>query len=209
MSDAPGGRRPPSLTRLTAITWIHPLFGVYWGVFRILVRPGRWVQKLMAFSICGNLLFVAVLVLGYYEEKTQERGSHPDDSLLVAAECVERPPGPLHFCQALRGSELGRIVPDAVYVASHGLVRARFEFTDEGLTALREVTLCDNLGRPWIDANLQDGSFIYTRYTDDVQTDPQVSLMDKDGDGIPDMLVEWELQLSFEPDQELTWRPVR
>lgn len=203
MSAASGERRAHSLIKLAAITWIHPLFGMCW----ILVRPGRWMQKLVGFSICGNLLFLAVLVLGYYEEKKEKHRGRPEGDTLVAPECVERSLGPLHFCEAPSQSELARIVPDAVYVASDGLVRARFEFTDETLTMLKEVTLCDNLGRPWIDANLQDGSFIYSRYKDDVQIDPQFSLMDKNADGIPDMMVNWELQSSFEPDQELTWRP--
>ncbi len=72
----------------------------------------------------------------------------------------------------------------------------------------KEVTMTDKYGRPWIDATLDNGRLIYSRYTDEQEADPEVSLMDLDADGIPDVMVNWALEVKFEREGELTWRRI-
>lgn len=161
--------------------------------------PGRWLQKVLACSICGNLVFFFLLSLGYYLDVTE----HAE---LVAPDCARRDEGVLYFCEAPFESELARIVPNTIYVVSDGVHRAGFELVSEDLSVLKEIAVMDAQGRPWINASLEDGNLIYNRYADDTETDPVTSWIDKDGDGIPNEMINWKLEARFEPKQELTWR---
>lgn len=166
----------------------------------MLFGTGRRVSMVLACSICGNLLFLFLLILGYYSEVA-------DHTELVAPDCGRCDGGVLCFCAALSGSELARMTPNTIYVASDGVHRARFEFLSGNTDVLKEIGIMDNLGRPWINVSLEDGTLIYNRYADDAETDPVISLIDKDRDGIPDAMIDWELETRFDPRQELTWRP--
>jgi len=204
MDDHRGHRAKRSHAKLATVSFFSPVVAVAWASTQ-LFGPGRWKRKLIALSVSGNCLFVVVLIVGYYETvNPDQRGG-----ALVAPDCVERSQGPLMFCEAPSQSELIRIVPNAIYVAFGGLHRARFEFADENFGVLTEVTLCDRYGRPWIDAHLEDGTFIYSRYADDEQVDPDVSLMDRDRDGVPDKMVDWVRGQAFESLEGITWRPLK
>lgn len=198
MSDRLTSRKAIGLVKLAVVTWIHPLFGACWAV---IFGPGRWLHKVLACSVCGNLLFLFVLILAYYLDITE----HAE---LVAPDCARRAESVLYFCEAPFESELARIAPNTIYVVSDGVHRARFEFVSEDMSVLKEIAIMDDHGRPWISASLEKGSLIYNRYPDNVKTDSEVSLIDKDGDGIPDLMVNWELEASFEPEQNLTWRRI-
>ena len=195
------------LFRLAVISFVSPVGAIIWAG-RNLVRGPRWGPKLFGLSILGNLLFVLVLIVAYFEASNPEDSGKANSGALVAPECIKRSQEPLLFCAPAAESELNTLVPNAIYVAFDGLVRARFEFTDETLSFLEEVTLSDQYGRPWIDANLEDGSFIYSRYGHDDQLDPEVSLRDRDGDGIPDLMIDWKTGTRFRPEQDMHWREI-
>lgn len=201
------GQRRPWLA-IAALLWVWPPLGVFWGVLAVFFGPGKWKYRLFAVSVAGNVLFVFVLTLGYLATEADSHGIlSPTETELVAPECVECTQDALRFCQAPRDSELARIVPHAVYVAFDGRMTARFEFVDERLDRLREVTISDEHGRPWIDAELATGRVIYSRYGEPHAQDPTESLIDEDGDGVPDAKVDWVLGQKFEHDG-LNWRPV-
>jgi hypothetical protein len=161
--------------------------------------PGRWLHKGLACSICGNLLFLFLVTLGYYLDVAE----HTE---LVAPDCARRAEGVLYFCEAPFESELARIAPNTIYVVSDGVHRAGFEFVSEDMSVLKEIAVMDTQGRPWINARLDDGTLIYNRYADDAAIDPVTTWIDKDGDGIPNAMVNWKLEARFEPKQKLTWR---
>lgn len=168
--------------------------------------PGRWLHKALACSVCGNLLFLFVLALGYYLDNEGELDKVAKDAELVAPDCIRRSERMLYFCEAPPDSELARLAPNVIYVASDGVHRARFEFVSGDMRHLKEIGVMDSHGRPWVNASLEDGSLIYNRYLDDIESNPEFSLIDKDRDGIPDRKVKWNPPESFEPQQRLTWR---
>lgn len=203
-----GGRdETRGLFRLAVISFVSPVVAIIWAGRKLVRGPG-WGPKLVGLSILGNLLFVLVLIVGYFEASNPEDSGKANSGALVAPECIKRSQEPLLFCAPAAESELNTLVPNAIYVAFDGPVRARFEFTDETLSFLEEVTLSDQYGRPWIDANLEDGSLIYSRYGHDDQLDPEVSLRDRDGDGIPDLMIDWKTGTRFRAEQELQWREI-
>lgn len=163
--------------------------------------PGRWLHKLFACSIFGNLLFIFLLILVYNITLLESKA-------LVAPDCVRSDGSPLLLCKAPIESELVRISPNTIYVAFDGVHRAVFEFASEDMDALKEITITDNHGRPWISASLEDGRMIYNQYLDNEKTDPEMSLIDKDGDGFPDSMVNWEQGVRYEPDRSLTWHRI-
>lgn len=191
-------RKGIGLLMLSVVAWIRALFGACWTM---VFGPGRWAHKALACSICGNLLFVSLVTLGYYLDVAE----HTE---LVAPDCARRAEGVLYFCEAPFESELARIAPNTIYVVSDGVHRAGFEFVSEDMGVLKGIAVMDTQGRPWISASLKEGSLIYNRYPDNVKTHSEVSLIDKDRDGVPDLMVNWELEVSFEPEQNLTWRRI-
>ena len=131
-----------------------------------------------------------------------------DGRVLIPPDIVARAQGPLYFGRAAEGSELAEALPDTIYLIDSGLTRAVIEFADESLTSCTQITIHDRLGRAWVSVDLNDGTMIHERYADDSQSEPQISVRDTDGDGIPDTMVNWELKKGFEVDQKLTWRPL-
>ena len=101
------------------------------------------------------------------------------------------------------------VIPNCVYVASEGIIRARFEFTDETLSSLRKVLLADKHGRPWMVGDLDDQTFIYSQYKNETDTDPEVSFRDTDGDGVPDVKADWVRGQNFERLEDIEWGEIK
>jgi len=189
---------------MAVASFVSPLLVCAWAGVSYLARPGGWKQKVLPISIFGNLVFFAVLILGYFASKSPSVS--PLEDIIVSEGLTRRPPGPLFFCEAPPGSELRRISPNVIYVAFDGLVRTGFEFADADMIALEEVSIFDAQGRPWIAARLKDGRTIFNRYARSSDTDPVSTLIDRDGDAVPEEMVNWAHQLSFEQAREFEWR---
>ena len=208
MDRIPGQRRPRNLGAAVALVLAFPAVAMGWGGLKLLFGPGRWRSKLVALSIFGNVLFVFVMVLGYYVSQASPRSPEEEVSLL-GAEFIPCVNAPLHFVEAHPQSEMGRALENSVYVSFNGIIRARFEFTDGVMDTLKEVQLSDNYGRPWIRAPLETGKLFYTRYYGEKSTtDGDVTLVDEDGDGIPDVMIDWELPATFERE-DIKWHLVK
>ena len=207
MNDRTDHSRRRTLRRLIVATFFLPNIGILW-LGRVLLTRRNWRKKLIGMSICGNLLFVAALVVGYLEERAEQDSGYIREGTILATDCVACQQGRLAFCKAPPESDLGSALPNSWYVASDGLHRASFAFSEDDPTTLKEVSVFDRLGRTWITANLQNGTLHYERFTADSQTIPPTGWLDKDGDGIPEIMVNWELGQSFERENRLTWRRI-
>lgn len=174
---------------------IHSACAVIWTA-----RGKRWKSTLIALSVCGNILSLFVVVLASY--------SVTRDQAKLTPGFILHSPGPLMFCRVPADSELERILPNSIYVSFGGLIRARFEFGDNELTVLTSTSVMDQSGRPWIEADIKDGNFIYNQFQDDEQVDPVFSLRDRNGDGIPDIKVDWNLGQSYEAEGAFAWRRI-
>jgi len=209
MDRIPGQRTRRKLGAAIALILAFPAVAMGWGILKVLFGPGRWGSKLIALSIFGNVLFVFVMVLGYYVSQASPRSPEEEVSLL-GTEFIPCANAPLHFVEAHPQSELRSALEHSVYASFHGIIRARFEFTDGVMDTLKEVQLYDHDGRPWIRAPLETGKLFYTRYHNEKSsTEGDVTLIDEDGDGIPDVMIDWHQEARFEREQELTWRLVK
>ncbi len=202
------------IAKLVGLAFFSPLIASCYGVGKVVLGQQGAKRRLFVLSVSANLLFglflLLVFIVGYTDEHEGEGEQLKGEvaGRLVAAHCSQRPQGPLVFCEAVSGSELARLAPNTIYVASEGLIRARFEFDSQDLEALTEVSISDRHGRLWIDVDLVDGTMIYSRYTDDLRIEPNMGMMDRDGDGIPDTMMNWDTETRFEPVREFVWRPV-
>lgn len=194
----------------TAISFLSPPIALGVAMIRLCRQVG-WRIWLAILSGAINAVFILAVILVLLES--------PEDALdrSCCSEIQEVPPdgfvclapGPLVFCEPAPLSTLSVIIPNCVYVVSDGIIRARFEFTDETLSSLREVLLADEHGRPWLQGDLDDHSFIYSQYKNEADTDAEVSLRDTDGDGVPDVKVDWLLGRSFERLKDIEWGEIK
>ncbi len=203
----PNRQREPAGNILLIVTaWVSPFLAICWGGIRLLFSRGSWFHKLFALSFLGNVFSGAVFAIGYYEYSKDPGGELTSEGTLIAPECVYSQEGPVQVCVAPVDSQLADLFPNTVYVAFDGIFRGRFEFVDDNMQRLREVTICDSRGRPWIDAELDTGTMIYTRYLTATDDGAVVTLVDEDADGIPDVKMDWDHEMRFERDGDLTWR---
>ena len=202
---------PIRIPRVAILAWLSPVTALGWGAVRAIRQPGRIKEKVLVFSLCGNVLFGLVLLLGYLESRYDETvgPSNPGNArIVVPPSLVHRPQGPLEFCEATPQSVAADLLPNTIYAASSEVVRASFEFEDDQLEVLREITICDEFGRPWIDANLVDGKVIWHRYAGERELESDISLRDEDGDGVPDVMINWTTRQTYRPARETEWRLV-
>lgn len=210
MDKSSGQRTGPNLGALVALILGFPVVAMGWGFLKVLFARGRWAHKLIALSICGNVLFVVVLILAYFVGSKADRGSAEEEAALLGPDFVPCLDAPLHFVKARPESELGSVSLHHVYLSFRGIIRANFEFVDGEMDTLKKVQVSDKYGRlDWISARLEDGKLYYTRYHGDKGAEGDVTLIDEDGDGIPDVMIDWNLRARFEREQELTWRLVK
>ncbi len=196
------------LLRSILVALLAPVLLFYWALGKLLVRLPTRKDKALAISLIGNALFAIVLTLSYYY------GTHPE--LVVDSEHHRNSPsgmipknqGPLYFFQAAPYSELARAMPNRVYVAWQKTPYVSLTFADEDLMLLADVRVCDRFGRPWITAKLTAGATIYNLYRDAEANAPFASVRDEDGNGVPDLLVDWERHTSFVPEENFSWRPL-
>lgn len=208
MNDLSGGRPDRISRKLTVLSFFSPVIAMAFASAKLFRHVGAR-RGLIALSVFFNVFFVVAMIAGSYDVETGARHLRTETGDLVGPRCEQVPPGPLVFCESPPQDELTRIVPNAIYVAFGGRIRARFEFADESLRALREVTLSDSQGRPWIDANLEDGTLVFSRYSEESQIDPDASLIDRDGDGVPDKMVDWVRGESFERSEDIIWHSLK
>lgn len=200
--------KPVGKMLLIGTAWVSPFLVICWGGIRLLFSRGSWFHKLFALSLLGNVFSAVVFAIGYYEYSKDPGGELPSEGMLIAPECVYHQEGPVQVCVAPADSQLADLFPNTVYVAFDGISRGRFEFVDDNMQRLREVTICDSRGRPWIDAELDTGTMIYTRYLTPTDDAALVTFVDEDADGIPDIKMDWVREIRFERDGELTWRRI-
>ncbi len=208
MDRIPGQRRRRNLGAAVALVLAFPAIAMGWGGLKVLFGPGRWRSKLIALSIFGNVLFVFVMVLGYYVSQASPR-SPEEEVALLGTQFIPCVNAPLHFVEAHPQSELRSALEHSVYVSFNGSIRTRFDFTDGVMDTLKEVQLFDKYGRPWISAPLEAGKLSFTRYYDEKSTtDGDVTLVDEDRDGMPDVLIDWEIPARYERD-DIKWHLVK
>ena len=99
--------------------------------------------------------------------------------------------------------------PSTIYVAERGRPPARFEYEDENMQAIIEISAYDEFGRSWMNVDFQDRLISFDHYPDDVSSRPDLSFMDRDLDGIPDQKIDWDLVKGFERVGEIVWRPLK
>lgn len=170
------------------------------------MRPHRLGKQLFASSIFLNI------VVGLWISGLPHLAAEPPLQSIAEDECAKVGPqftpweqGSFIFCQARDDSRLAEILPNEVYIVRDGITWLTLRLSSDDKQSIREISVADKLGRPWMTVSYEDRSLIYNRYKDDVQKDPYMSLLEKTGDGVPDTMINWELKQGYQRDGDVTW----
>jgi hypothetical protein len=98
-------------------------WGALWGFLRI----PNWKNRILVLSLCGNALFITVLIVAFSAGDESAQNLAPEPQRLPK-HLVARRGDPLCVAEAATGSELGKALPNALYVIFQGRICARFEF---------------------------------------------------------------------------------
>jgi hypothetical protein len=169
----------------------------------------KWRHAGIILSVLLNVFFIGVVVVVALDEKAERQRWDEVVRVLSEPNFVEYESEHLRFFRPRTGSELARIEPTAIYAAVDGVPRARFEFEDQELQAITSVSAYDEFGRRWVDVDFQDGKLSVEHYPNDVRSQPDLSFIDIDLDGIPDQKIDWALAKGFERAGEIVWRPMK
>jgi len=122
-------------------------------------------------------------------------------------------PGDMGFVTWAPESEMNEVEPDTLYAVVNGHIVGRFQFESPDYRLLRSSALSDVQHRPWIFLDHENGSYtvnVYPESAASTSTTPTSTLMDTNGNGIPDRKEEWSdgprgkvYQLAAPP----VWRP--
>ncbi len=191
--------------RLALVSVLAPPLAILWAGFKCLFGPATLKNKILAISICGNILFASLMIWAYVLTLTESSLAPEEIDMGQGIKLAKDTGVPLAFYVAPEASELGQIVSHAIYLGLHGTIRAWVKFANEDMAVLKTISICDARGRPWMSANLDDGSLIYYRYADSTSSNHVVSLLDRDGDGIPEEMMDWEQNVKYELAREPEW----
>lgn len=180
---------------------LSPALGALVGLVRV---TRTWRILVFSLSLLLNVLFGVVLFVAYYEANYSQllprnRNIRALDDL-VPAEDV-----PISFFRAMAGSALDQETPNSVYLISEGRLCASFGYESPDLTGLATASLSDTRGRTWIMVDHRDKSVSVDLYLTDFES-PSESLLDRDGDGIPDTRIDWSTSIGYTRDSPIQWR---
>lgn len=177
---------------------------LFWAAFAPLFRARGWRFTLTAVSVAGNILFLVVVILAYTvslgPSAKKECPSGPNDVLPPGFVCKEQ--GPLYFAEMSPEELAYSVLPRTIDVFLRGCIVASFEFA-KGVDTLSGAELYDANCRPRVDLDPATGATSYSVY--DGYTDPEYSVRDKDGDGIPDLKIDWTSNTSFRRTEPIEW----
>lgn len=206
MAESNHKKRPP-------VAWVVWIVGVAmcWPALAVVLvwRRIKWRNRWVTMSVLLNVLFLIACVIAVSDPRTASQKADDRLHALIEPDCVEWEPDFLRFCRPRIGSDLARIEPSTIYVAERGRPRARFEYEDENMQAITDISAYDEFGRSWMHVNFQDRLISFDHYPDDVSSRPDLSFIDRDLDGIPDQKIDWDLVKGFERVGEIVWRPLK
>jgi hypothetical protein len=164
------------------------------------------MSALTTVSVAGNLLFLAVVIIAYIvlHEPPGEDGCPASAKGALPAGFVCKEQGPLYFAEMSSRQAAASLFGRTVFVASGGCIVAAFEFDKSGGN-VSTAQIYDAACRPRLEMDLATGATSYTVF--DGYT-AEYGVRDKDGDGIPDIKIEWTSNTSFRRSEPIEWHVV-
>jgi hypothetical protein len=177
------------------------------AAFAQLFRRRGWRFSLVTVSVAGNVLFVAVVVAAYLvsHEPSGEKECPgiAKNALPPGFVCKEQ--GSLSFAEMSSREAAASVFGRTVFVASGGCIVAAFEFDKSGGN-VSTANIYDAACRPRLEMDVATGATSYSVY--DGSAEPEYSVRDKNGDGIPDVKIEWTSNTSFRRSEPIEWHVV-
>ncbi len=218
MSDSGRQASERTILKPAVATLLFPFRAVLWAAHQV-CKQGRWKKALVGGSVLFNVLFIALVTIGMVVVKTDERrimrrvrqGSERGPSLGSILGLVPYNFPPLSFLRRTPIIGFGETSCDSPYVASNstGKVLGNFVVDDDQGDRIIIIDIYDQYERCWVSADLRRGSMTIMQYADDsFESFAPVWLLDRDGDGVPDMMFNQDTGTKYERANELVWRQV-
>jgi hypothetical protein len=179
---------------------------VLWVALLDVCRRGGWRSSLLVISLALNLFcgFVFVLAFLIAGEEPEVKESPPGTGGAIPPGFEWAQQGPLYFARVRTDSSAGAILGESVFITQDGCLVAGFDFTD-GTPRIERAVLYDSKCLSKIEFDVLSGATSIMSYTQDGI--PGSSLTDEDGDGVPDVKIEWDGPKSFRRSGHVTWVP--
>lgn len=198
-------RRTGSVFRYAA-TGFFSAGTVPWLAFLALLRKRGWKFSIIVISFALNGFCAIVFTLAFFisddETGTRECATAPAAAIPPGFECAQR--GPLYFVRVRPDSPTAPVLGQSLFVVQNGCFVAGFDLSD-GRSRVETARLYGADCLLKLELDVSSGATSFTSYAEDGT--PESSLRDGDGDGVPDIRIEWNADRSFKRSGNLTWVP--
>ena len=194
---------------MAAVAIFSPGLAVLATVIQMMGQRG-WKFAMVGISVAVNALFMfALIVVGYAgsDDESLIVDHRGDGNAAIPEGFSLRRQGPLYFAEPVFDELSSITLRSSICVVLHGCIVATFEFED-GLSTLTNVQVWDAQCRPRIDFDVRTGATIYSLFETHKDMDPEYSIRDEDGDGIPDRKINWATSESFKRSGPMSWENV-
>lgn len=116
--------------------------------------------------------------------------------------------GDMGFVKWSSGSTMEEIEPNTLIAIVNGRIVGRYQFQSDSYRTLLSAGVTDNAQRPWINVDHSKGTYhvnLYPKDDDGILTNPTLTFVDTDGDGLTDRKVDWLNKKTYDTTGPLVW----
>ena len=120
----------------------------------------------------------------------------------------EKVRGDMGFVKWSSVYEMEDIEPNTLFAIVSGRIVGRFQFQSDSYRTLLSAGINDNAQRPWINVDHSEGTYhvnCYPKGDGNVLTEPTLTFVDTDGDGLTDRKVDWLNKKTYDATGPLSW----
>jgi len=159
----------------------------------------RWTPVLIAILVVTGGTLINVLLW----TQTGIEGDLTDEFVNVR--------GNMGFVRWSRDSLMDETDPNSLFVVVNERIVGRFEFETRSYRTLVSAGIRDLAQRAWINADHAEGTYHVNCYPPgdlDPNAEPDLTYLDRDGNGLPDRKVDWGRGASFDAAGPVDWEPL-
>lgn len=116
--------------------------------------------------------------------------------------------GDMGFVKWSSVSKMDDIEPNTLFAIINGRIIGQYQFQSGSYRTLLSAGVNDNAQRPWINLDHSKGTYhvnCYPKGNGDIITDPILTFVDTDGDGLTDRKVDWLDKKTYDATGSLEW----
>jgi hypothetical protein len=116
--------------------------------------------------------------------------------------------GDMGFVKWSSEHQMAEIEPNTLFAVVNGKFFGRFQFQSDSYNALSSAGVSDNAQRTWVNVDHSEGTYHVNRYPksdSDILTEPIMTFVDTDGDGLIDRKVDWVAKKTYNATGSVEW----